>query len=194
MANDELRKRLAQANPVPPSHPVDPVTSDRARAMMEEIMATTMTPPPVQRRTFRPAAAVAAAALAVMVGGGALLAGLGSAGEPLVLTGEAGDPTAICLPFDPATLGGMSPAFAGTVVKITDSVVTLEVTRWFAGGDASVVEVEYTPGFEALIGTPAFAVGQSYLITAANGVVNGCGYSGLATPEYLAAFEQAFGA
>jgi hypothetical protein len=32
------------------------------------------------------------------------------------------------------------------------------------------------------------------LITATDGVVNGCGYSGLASADYEAAFEQAFGA
>jgi len=88
----------------------------------------------------------------------------------------------------------MTPAFGGTVVELTDSVAILEVDRWFTGGDAEIVEIEYTPGFEALIGTPTLEVGQRYMITASDGVVNGCGYSGLATPEYEAAFEQAFGA
>ena len=99
---------------------------------------------------------------------------------------------AMCLEFDVATLAEMGPAFAGTVVELTDSVATLEVDRWFTEGDAEIVEIGYTPGFEALIGTPALEVGQRYLITATDGVVNGCGYSGLATPEYEAAFEQAF--
>jgi hypothetical protein len=86
----------------------------------------------------------------------------------------------------------MGPAFAGTVVELTDTVATLEVDRWFTEGDAEIVEIEYTPGFEALIGTPALEVGQRYLITATDGVVNGCGYSGLATPEYEAVFQRAF--
>jgi hypothetical protein len=88
----------------------------------------------------------------------------------------------------------MSPAFGGTVVELTDSVATIEVDRWYTGGDAEIVDIQYTPGFEALIGTPTLEVGQQYLITATDGVVNGCGYSGLATADYEAAFAAAFGA
>jgi len=48
-------------------------------------------------------------------------------------------------------------------------------------------------GSPALIDGFEFQVGQQYLITAAEGNVNFCGYSGLATPELTAAFEAAFG-
>jgi ribosomal protein L2 len=88
----------------------------------------------------------------------------------------------------------MSPAFGGTVVELTDTVATIEVDRWFTGGDAEVVEINYTPGFEALIGTPTLEVGQRYLITATDGVVNGCGYSGVATPTTKRPSSEAFGA
>ncbi|HEX7099464.1 MAG TPA: hypothetical protein VF377_09480 [Acidimicrobiia bacterium] len=190
---DDLRSRLAAANPVPPSEPVDPVTSDRARALMEEIMSTPTTVRTNLRRTTRLVGAVAAA-LAVVVAGAALLLGSGTSEEPLVLAGEGGDAMAICAPFDVSVLATMSPAFAGTVVELTDSVATIEVDRWYAGEEeASTVEIDYTPGFEALIGTPSFEEGQRYLITATDGVVNGCGFSGPATPDLEAAFEEAFG-
>jgi hypothetical protein len=45
---------------------------------------------------------------------------------------------------------------------------------------------------QALIDGFDFEVGQQYLITAAEGTVNFCGYSGPATPELTAAFDQAF--
>lgn len=134
------------------------------------------------------------AEIAVVIGGAALFSGLNTSGDPLVLTADGSNSTASCLQFDVATLAGMSPAFGGTVIELTDSVATLEVDRWFTGGEAEIVEIEYTPGFEALIGTPSLEVGQRYLITATDGVVNGCGFSGPATAEYEAAFEGAFGA
>jgi hypothetical protein len=195
MTDDDLRSRLAASNPTPPSQPVDPITSDRARNLMEDIMSTSSTTQPPAQRSRLGVLTAAAAALVVVIGGTALLGGLGTSDEvPLALTAGAGDPTAMCLVFDVATLAEMSPAFAGTVVELTDTVATLEVDRWFTDGDAGVVEIEYMPGFEALIGTPSLEVGQRYLITASDGVVNGCGYSGLATPEYEASFEEAFGA
>lgn len=193
MTDGDLRNRLAASNPVPPSEPVDPITSDRARALMEKTMTTTTSQPRVEPRRF-PLLGAAAAALVVVIGGAALFGGLGTSGDPLVLTANGGNSMASCLPFDEGTLAGMSPAFGGTVVELTDSVATLDVDRWFTGGEGEIVEIEYTPGFEALIGTPSLEVGQRYLITATDGVVNGCGYSGLATPEYEAAFEGAFGA
>jgi hypothetical protein len=193
MTDGDLRNRLAASNPAPPSQPVDPINSDRARALMEDIMTITTSRPRVETRRFRLLGAVAAA-LVVVIGGAALVGGLGTSGDPLVLAANGSDSLASCLPFEVGTLAGMSPAFGGTVVELTDSVATVKVDRWFTGGEAEIVEIEYTPGFEALIGTPSLEVGQRYLITATDGVVNGCGYSGLATPEYEAAFEEAFGA
>lgn len=114
--------------------------------------------------------------------------------EVLELTLGADDPLASCLAFEVATLSDMSPAFAGTAIAVSDDTVTLGVDRWYAGGTAPTVVLRTTPGMEALIGGIAFDVGQQYLITAADGTVNFCGYSGAATPELTAAFDQAFGA
>ncbi len=191
MSDERLRNRLAAS--APPSEPVDPISSDRARELMEDIMTTTIERPSLDRRRPRLVAAVAAA-LVVVLGVAGAITGFGSDDDPapLVLTANGSDALASCLPFDVGILADMSPAFAGTVVTLTDSVATLEVDRWYTGGDAEVVEIGYTPGFEALIGTPTLEVGQRYLITAAQGVVNGCGYSGLATPDLEAAFAQAF--
>ena len=48
-------------------------------------------------------------------------------------------------------------------------------------------------GLEALVGGIDFEVGEQYLITAADGVVNYCGYSAPATVDMVAAFDEAFG-
>lgn len=189
---DDLRQRLAASNPVPPSEPVDPVTSDRARALMEGIMSDTQkSEVPAEPRRLG-ALGLVAAALAVVIGGTAFINTLGGSPKPLALTANGEDAMAMCMVFDPAMLAELDPAFGGTVVALTDSVATIEVDRWFSDGDAEIVEIEYTPGFEALIGTPSLEVGQRYLITATDGVVNGCGYSGLATPDLEGAFEAAF--
>lgn len=157
-------------------------------------MSTTLTQSGTRPRRTRLTLAVAvAAALLVVSGGVALFAGLGTSQPSMVLRANGSDSMAMCIRFDPSILADMSPAFAGTVTDLTDSRVTLEVDHWYTGGDTDTVEINYTPGFEALIGTPTFEVGQQYLITASDGVVNGCGYSGPATPDLEAAFQQAFG-
>lgn len=88
----------------------------------------------------------------------------------------------------------MSPAFAATATGVEGDTVTMSVDRWFTGGDAESVVLHAPAGMEALIAGFDLQVGERYLLTASNGTVNYCGYSGPATPEFEAAFEQAFAA
>ncbi len=150
------------------------------------------------RRNRRVLALVAVAAVAVVA---LIVAALLIGGNdpephaaPLELSLGESDALASCLAFDVATLAGMSPALEGTVTAKDGERITLAVDRWFTGGDAEEVALIGPHGLEALIGGIDFQVGKQYLITAESGQVNYCGYSGEATPEYRAAFEQAFGA
>ncbi len=115
-----------------------------------------------------------------------------AAGPPLELSLGDSDLMSSCIMFDTTVLAGMSPAFAGTATVVDGETVTLSVDRWYTGGDASTVVLEGAAGSPALIDGFEFVVGQQYLITAAEGNVNFCGYSGPATPELTAAFEAAF--
>jgi hypothetical protein len=83
-------------------------------------------------------------------------------------------------------------AFEGTVTSIDGDVVTLDVGHWFKGGDAATVVLSAPSGLNALIGGMDFKSGDTYLITATEGTVNYCGYSGPSTPEFRASFEKAF--
>ena len=117
-----------------------------------------------------------------------------SAQDPLELSLGQDDALASCLPFEVAILADMSPAFAATATGVDGDTVTLSVDRWFTGGDAESVVLHAPAGMEALIAGFDLEVGERYLLTASNGTVNYCGYSGPATPEFEAAFEQAFAA
>jgi hypothetical protein len=115
-----------------------------------------------------------------------------SDGPPLELSLGDGDSLASCIQFDVAVLADMSPAFAGTVSSVDGDTVTLDVHHWYAGGDAATVTLRAPAGLQALIDGFDFQAGEKYLITAADGNVNYCGYSGLATPELTAAYTDAF--
>ena len=91
------------------------------------------------------------------------------------MTDTSAAPAARTLPLEP-----------GGTVEIT-------VDRWFKGGDADTVVLEAPSGMEALIGGIPFAEGESYLITAYDGTVNYCGFSGPATADFRSAFDAAFG-
>jgi hypothetical protein len=119
-------------------------------------------------------------------------AGDESGGPPIELA--LGDPNALssCLAFDVAVLADMSPAFAGTATATDGDTVTVRIDHWYTSGDATTATLRAPAGMEALIDGFEFEVGQQYPITAADGNVNYCGYSGIATPELTAAFQEAF--
>lgn len=112
---------------------------------------------------------------------------------PLELSAGAGDGAMSCLAFDPAVLAEMPVAFAGTAKSVEGHRVTLDVDRWFKGCDAGEVVLVAPQGLEALIAGFSFEADKEYLISATNGQVNYCGFSGEATPEVQAGFEAAFG-
>ena len=111
----------------------------------------------------------------------------------LELSAGAGDAMASCLAFDAGVLAEMDIAFEGTATAVDGDRVTLSVVRWYKGGDAGEVAVIGPPGQEALIGGITFEVGGRYLVSATDGTVNYCGFSGEYTPELASGFEEAFG-
>lgn len=146
------------------------------------------------RKNFRPWIAATAVVVAVLAlaAAGWFYDGDGFDEQTLSLSLGTEAASASCPTFDPATLAGMSPAFAGTARTVEDETVVLVVDRWYAGDEAAIVELRAPAGLEALTGGIRFDVGQQYLITATDGTVNYCGYSGPATPELQSAYDTAF--
>jgi hypothetical protein len=98
-----------------------------------------------------------------------------------------------CIPFEVRYLRDMPVAFSGTARRVGGTSVTLEVDRWHKGGSADVVELaNYDPGTASLDGLE-FVQGDRYLITATNGTVNLCGFSGPWSQRLAGAFAEAFG-
>ena len=198
---DELRDRIARIDPMPSDVPVESVTSETSRRLLEKVMSTELKKRPeataAPRRTWT--LAIAALAALVVAIGGVIAYGGGDdaapiAAEPMQLTAPADDAMASCIMFSTEELARVAEiAFEGTVTSVEGATVTLSVDQWFKGGDATEVVLNAPPGMEALIGGIPFAEGEQYLITAQNGTVNYCGFSGPATPEYRDAFRQAFG-
>ena len=198
---DELRNRLSRLDPMPSDVPTEPVTTESSRQLLEEIMTTPNLQQPRSPGTpkKRPWLVTVAAAAVVIVAVGAvgLLGGDGAdpiaATPPLELNAGGEAIMASCIAFSVEYLAPMPVAFEGTVVSAEGDTVTLDVDHWFKGGDAPRVVLNAPQGMEALIDGIAFEPGSQYLITASEGTVNYCGFSGLSTPEMRAAFEEAFG-
>ncbi len=201
---DQLRERLARLDPMHPGVGTEPLTTKSSRNLLEGIMSTPVTdqppaaPEPKSNRWL--VGVAAAAALVIAVGGAIALTGgdpaeePAASGPPLELNAGGEDPMAMCIMFSVEELAKMEVAFEGTVTAVEGETVTLDVDEWFKGGDAGQVVLHAPAGMEALIAGFPFEVGGQYLITAFDGNVNYCGFSGPSTPEFRAAFEQAFGA
>ncbi len=200
---DELRRRLRRLDPMPPEVHVESPTTPSSRALLEEIMSTKTdeqtdrSPDAARPRWLAGVAAVAV--MAIAVAGGIALSGGEDPADPVVaqppieLDAAGEDMMASCIRFSVEELRRVAEiAFEGTVAAVDGPTVTLDVDRWFLGGDTSQVVLHAPEGMEALIGGIPFETGEQYLVTAQGGGVNYCGFSGPSSPELRTAFEEAF--
>jgi hypothetical protein len=207
MTDDPLRDRIARLDPA--------AGHATARSLLEAIMNTTLidsepiqqpAPRPRRKRWALPTLITAAAVAAIGVGAILLANGSGDdevAEAPsttvapgklkvLELTAPGDNVAQMCIQISPELLADMQVAFKGTVQSSEHGVVTLTIDQAYKGTDAQVATLVAPEGMEALIGGVTFEPGQQYLITATEGVVNYCGFSGPVTPELQALFDAAF--
>ena len=203
---DDLRARLARIDPAA-AGPVDPVTSPRAHELLERTMQTLDTHSDLdrvaaRRRWHRPA--LAAAAAVAVIGIALAATQLTSEDAPktaapttvaLAVPGGGGVTMSSCIMFDVAILKDMPVAFGGVVTSVTPGKVVLDVDHWYkpADNDVTTVELATADGNTVALDGVEFVQGKRYLVTATDGNVNTCGYTGEATAELESSFSQAFG-
>ncbi|HUR15404.1 MAG TPA: hypothetical protein VM097_13055 [Mycobacteriales bacterium] len=198
---DDLRVRLARLDPAASLDAESP----RAPELLERIMSAPVLPdtdtvPAPAGRPRRTALAWAAAA-ALVAGGVTTAVALQDDGAApakqktsVALSLPPSGVMSSCIPFSVAVLRDMSPAFAATVSAVDGERVVLDVDHWYAGGTADQVVLDQPGGNTSVaLDGVAFEQGKRYLVTAAQGTVNGCGYSGPATADLEASFTEAFG-
>jgi len=102
--------------------------------------------------------------------------------------------SAKCMVPTAEILANQQTAFDGTVSSITDGVVTLDVTHWYRGGQADQVTVTPPPAeMQTLVLAVDFQVGGRYLVSANDGFVTVCGFTGAYTDDLAAMYAEAFG-
>ncbi len=202
MNDDELLARLREADPARRDAPADSWIDN----LVEDTMSTTpeqpAQPSPAQPPRRHWAAMVASAAAVAVVAAGVAFAlnrgddaGTQQAQKTVTeLSLPADDAvTGMCLQISAEALRNVDLALEGTVTEVTDDRVVLAVDRWFKGGDTDLVAlVPADAGMVALIGAITFEQGARYLVSAADGVVNSCGFSGPYSAELAAVFDEAF--
>ncbi|MDT5044028.1 MAG: hypothetical protein QOE51_5013 [Actinoplanes sp.] len=191
MSDDELAGQLRSADPAAKLAPLSP---DRVKRLLETAMTNTTLDKPSaplrHRRLIFSGAGLAAAAAAAVFAIGVFL-GATHGGTVTSLVNQDGE--AMCAPPTADDLSRAPLAFEGRVKQIKDGVVTLAVTRSYAGKPADLVEIHQSDNTAtALIGDTVFETGGTYLIAASDGKAWACGLSGLETPKLQALYEQAF--
>lgn len=220
MTDDErdLRERLRRRDPAASLQPADPAWVAR---LLEDTMSDDVDIDiPETRETgvyerSRLTWLVAAAAVLLIAGVGAfvLLDGGGDDDVPAAGPEDSATPSAgptesasvttltvppsvgsgRCAVPSAAILSQQALAFDGTVDEITDGIVTLTPTMFYSGEPAEQVQVEAPPAvLEALILAVKFEVGQRYLVSALDGQVSVCGYSGPWSPQLEQLYVEAF--
>ena len=197
MDNEELRSRLQKLDPTTSGVEIKSVDEESSQEMLETIMSQSVGSEGIRPAWYlmgAAAVAIVAFGAVTLLGGGSTPDAVASSNEDaLELTLRAEDALASCLALTPELLRDVPLAFAGTVTTVEGEHATLRVDEWFVGGDATAVSLFAPDGFEALIGGIDFEEGKSYLVSAYDGVVNYCGFSGEETPELRAIYDEAFG-
>ncbi|WP_229072778.1 hypothetical protein [Actinoplanes sp. DH11] len=215
MSDDDLRARLRHADP---AASVAPPSPDEIARLVE----TTVTNVPVVRR--RRHYALAAAALVLVAAGAGWALTRPATNQPTANQTTANQTAANrTAASEPATDGRDEPrtvrinaaagirakcvepsaerlaaaadlAFEGTVTRVENAVVTIDVSRVFHGAEADVVQVAQAgETSEQLTGSGRFEQGGRYLVASSEGTVMICGYSGEAgTPGLRDLYGRAF--
>lgn len=214
-ADDDLRAVLADLDPARQGAATVDLTS--LEAVMSEITRSDpasdtapVDPPTPTRRTIggwrRVSVAAVAAVAAVGIGVAGFTVGQSLRGDstpvvsaPSVTLGipaDANPATSICAVLAPEMLADVALAFDGTVTALAGGVATLEVTKWYRGGDPATTSIAVAvpdPDLVALLGAPTFTPGERYLVSSDGQTIGLCGASGEYSPALAAIYAAAFG-
>ena len=98
-----------------------------------------------------------------------------------------------CMAPNATALATAETAFSGTVRSVGGDVVEIEPDRFYAGEAVDTVEVRApAEQLTALVGAVDFEEGGRYLVSATDGEVTVCGFSGPYSPDLEALYVEAF--
>ena len=202
---DELHDRLRAADPAASLPPADP---HRVARLLEDVMSTELTTENRQTgtRDRSPLTWLVAAAAVLIIAGVGLFAALAHDDDPAAPPTAADDKTvteltapspaaydARCMVPNAEVLSRQQVAVDGTVTSVADGIVTLAVSEWYAGDPTDLVRVQAPEEeLQALIGAVDFREGGRYLVSATDGRVTVCGFSGPWSEDLAALYGQAF--
>ena len=123
---------------------------------------------------------------------------LGPAPGSVTTLGIGQQGAARCMVPSAEVLAGQDLGVLATVSTVEEGTVLLDVDRWYAGPaegpETDTVEVDAVePVLRDLLLAPDLEAGEQYLLSATDGLITLCGFSGPVTPELEALYAEAFG-
>ncbi len=197
--DDDLRAMLRAADP---AASLVPLPDDRITRMVNLTNSQPSAAAP-RRAPRRPLlvglGGTAALAAAAFVAVSALTPAATSATRLVLPAGDGGMAAGACPVLTPDLLAPLPLAFQGAVSEVAADTITLTVTHVFRGEPGTLVEIDRPELGEGDFSAFEFAVGQDYLIAAADLdpaeaalEIALCGVSGPTSPELREVYEQAF--
>jgi hypothetical protein len=203
--DDNLLARLRAADPASSLSPADP---DQVAHLMEAVMSDTTTRTTESRENGThdrgPLTWLVAAAAVFLIAASGVFALVNhdggtapTAGQTVTQLGlrptDARGPGRCVVP-NVGVLRQQTIAFRGTLTSLGSSIVTFRVGHWFKGGPTDLARVTApSSALGPLVSLAAFHVGGSYLVSAHDGTVTECGFTGPATGHLAALYSHAFG-
>lgn len=202
--DDELRERLRAADPAAALPPTDP---DRVARLLESTMSHDVTDESRETGTHDRSpltwVVAAAAAAVIAVAGGFLFLNGDDGAQEVAPTPDDTSVTQLqapapngarCMVPTAAVLSNAEVAFDGEVQEISEGMVTLAPTRWYAGEETDLVTVTAPDrDLAQLLVSVEFEEGGRYLVAANDGQVMICGFSAEHDDELAALYAEAFG-
>lgn len=199
--DSQLLARLRAADPAASLAPADP---DRVAHLLEATMTDTELHPHESRETGThdrsPLTWLVAAAAVVLIAAAGVFALTGRdtkhtpVAQPTVTQLGVATTAGRCMVPNAGVLKVQTVAFRGTLTTLADGTATFKVSHWFRGGPTDLAKVVAPqPLLRPLVDSAKFKVGGTYLVSAHDGQVTACGFSGPATGHLAALYSQAFG-
>jgi hypothetical protein len=199
--DDSLLARMRAADPATSLPPAD---HDQVAHLLEAVMTDTTTHTTETRETGThdrsPLTWLVAAAAVLLIAGSGVFARVNrdhhaspAAGQTVT---QLGLPTAHgrCILPNVGVLRSQTIAFRGTLTTLGPGAATFRVERWFKGGPTDLARVAApATDLAPLVSGASLRVGGSYLVSAHDGTVTECGFTGPDTGRLSSLYLQAYG-
>jgi hypothetical protein len=195
-----LLSRLQAADPASSLPPADP---DQVAHLLETAMTDTELHTTESRETGThgrsPLTWLVAAAAVVLIAAAAVFSLANHdakhvpSAQPTVTQLDVAPAVGRCIVPSVGVLQVQTVAFRGTLTTLAGGAATFTVTHWYRGGPTDLARVVAPQSvLRPLVESAKFRVGGDYLVSARDGRVTACGFSGPATGRLAALYSQAY--